>query len=123
MATSTKTKTSTHTIDATGRSLGRIATEAAKALMGKTRPDYTPHIFSDVKVVISNASKITMRETKTRSQQYQNYSGYPGGHRIETYANLTKRRGHGAALKLAITRMLPRNTLRVQRLKNLSISE
>ena len=116
-------KTTTHTIDATGRTLGRVATEAAKALMGKTRADYTPHILSDVKVIITNASKIPMRERKARVKEYQNYSGYPSGQRRETYANLTTRKGHGAALKLAITRMLPKNTFRVPRLKNLTISE
>jgi large subunit ribosomal protein L13 len=113
----------THNIDAAGRSLGRVATEAAKALMGKTLSNYTPNKRSDVRVTISNASKLITREKKSIQKTYQNYSGYPGGHRIETLRSLNARKGYGAALRLAITRMLPRNTMRVARLKNLTIEE
>ena len=112
-----------HTIDAAGRSLGRVASEAAKALMGKMRPDYTPNKDSGVKVTITNAAKLRIRDSKAQGKVYQNYSGYPGGQRRETMKNLNARKGRGAALKIAITRMLPKNTMRVSRLKNLSISE
>ena len=114
---------SKHDIDAAGKALGRVASEAAKALMGKTSPDYTPHKFSDVRVTITNASKLIVREKKSVQKTYQNYSGYPGGHRIETLRSLNARKGYGAALRLAVTRMLPKNTFRVKRLKNLIISE
>ncbi len=110
-------------IDATGKSLGRVASAAAKALMGKTRADYTPHIASGTSVQITNASKLKIRDTKLASQQYQNYSGYPGGQRVETLRNLSARKGYGAAIRLAVQRMLPNNTLRVGRLKNLHITE
>lgn len=113
----------TYTIDAAGRSLGRVASEAAKALMGKTHPDYTPNIASDVKVSISNASKMHVRESKRTQKTYKRYSGYPGGLRHETLASLSTRRGYGAAIRQAVQRMLPRNTLRVARMKNLTISE
>ena len=111
----------THTINASGKSLGRVAAEAAKALMGKMRADYTPNKLSNVKVVIQNASKLTIREQKLTGKVYQNYSGYPGGRRDETMGNLNARKGHTAAVRLAITRMLPKNTMRVPRLKNLTI--
>jgi len=117
------TKPTTHSIDANGRTLGRIATEAAKALMGKTRADYTPHVRSDVKVVISNASKMRIAERKRLSQTYKSYSGYPGGQRVETLASLSARKGYGAAIKKAVERMLPKNTMRVARLKNLTVTE
>lgn len=113
----------TYTINAAGKSLGRVASEAAKALMGKTSPDYTPNRFSDVAVTISNASKLHIREAKRLAHEYQNYSGYPGGQRREKLQNLTARKGYGAALRIAVTRMLPRNTLRTPRLKNLTITE
>ncbi len=113
----------THTIDAAGKSLGRIAAEAAKALMGKMRADYTPNKSSDVKVVITNAAKLFIRERKRASKVYQDYSGYPGGKRVETFASLSARKGNGAAIIRAISRMLPRNTMRVSRLKNLTITE
>jgi len=113
----------THTIDAGGKAMGRVAAEAAKALMGKMSPDYTPNKHSDVKVTITNASKMNKREQKLTEKMYRTYSGYPGGARDESLRSLNTRKGHGAALKIAITRMLPRNTLRVARLKNLTISE
>lgn len=112
-----------HTIDAAGKSLGRVASEAAKALMGKMHADYTPNKESGVKVSIINASKMKIRLKKMESQQYQNYSGFPGGQRVETLRSLSTRKGYGAAVRLAVQRMLPNNTLRVQRLKNLHITE
>ena len=111
-----------YTIDAAGKSLGRIATEAAKALMGKMRADYTPNKDSGVTVTISNVSKLRIRDRKAQTKVYQNYSGYPGGQRKETMKNLNARKGNSAALKIAITRMLPRNTMRVSRLKNLTMT-
>lgn len=113
----------TTTIDAAGQSLGRVASAAAKALMGKTRADYVPHISSDTSVQITNASKLKVRDTKMASQQYQNYSGYPGGQRVETLRSLSARKGYGAAIRLAVQRMLPNNSLRTGRLKRLHISE
>lgn len=111
-----------HDINAEGRALGRVATEAAKALMGKMDPSYTPHIRMDVKVNISNASKVLTRERKLNTKMYRTYSGYPGGTRDESLRHLNDRKGHAAALKIAIARMLPRNTLRNERLKNLTIT-
>lgn len=114
--------TSTHTIDAAGKTLGRVASEAAKALMGKTRTDYTPNKESEVKVEIVNASKIYTREKKRQQKIYTNYSGYPGGLKRESLAMLNVRKP-GEAVRRAIERMLPRNTLRVQRLKNLKVTQ
>ena len=113
----------THTIDAAGKSLGRIASEAAKALMGKTHASYTPHIRSVVRVTISNASKIHMPERKKKQKIYTHYTGYPGGLRKETFSALKGRSGASAAVRRAIKGMLPRNTMLVGRMKNLSITE
>lgn len=118
-----ETTTSTYTIDAAGKSLGRVSAEAAKALMGKTRADYTPNVRSDVKVTIINASKLSMRDKKSVQKGYLTYTQYPGGLRRESFANLSKRRGFAEPLKRAISRMLPRNTFRVGRMKNLTITE
>ncbi len=109
-------------IDATGKTLGRIASEAAKALMGKTSPDYTPHIRSDVKVTVKNAGKISMRDKKRTQKTYKTYSGYPGGQRKESYSMLSVRR-KGEPLRRAVERMLPRNTFRTARMKNLIITD
>ena len=110
-------------IDAAGKSLGRVASEAAKALMGKTSADYTPNVLSEVSVVITNASKLYMRDLKKTQKSYQTYSGYPSGQRKESYSALSTRRGAGEPLRRAIQRMLPRNTFRTARMKKLSIKD
>lgn len=113
----------TYSIDAAGKTLGRVASEAAKALMGKTSADYTPHIRSDVKVSVTNLSKIYAREKKQMQSRHTRYSGYPGGFKVETKAQLKSRKGFAAVLRLAVARMLPRNTMHTARMKNLIISE
>jgi large subunit ribosomal protein L13 len=112
-----------YTIDAAGKTLGRVASEAAKALMGKTHASYTPHIRSDVRVTVQNASKLYIREKKRTQKIYTTYSGYPGGLKKESLANLSARKGYGEALRRAVRKMLPRNTMLTARLKNLKVSE
>jgi large subunit ribosomal protein L13 len=113
----------TYAIDAAGKALGRVASEAAKALMGKMRADYTPNKSSGVKVSIINAGKLYITEKKRTGKIYTTYSGFPGGQKVESLASLSARKGRGEAIRRAVTRMLPRNTMRVARLKNLSITE
>ena len=112
-----------YTIDAAGKTLGRVASEAAKALMGKTSPQYTPNKRSDVRVSITNASKLYIRERKRLQKTYTTYSGYPGGLRKERYEELASRKGPEEPLRLAVLRMLPRNTFRTARMKNLKINK
>lgn len=113
----------TYTIDAAGRALGRVASEAAKALMGKMRADYTPNKNSGVKVTVVNVGKLYIPEKKRAGKIYTTYSGFPGGLKRESLASLGARKGKGEAIRRAVTRMLPRNTMRVARLKNLTITE
>lgn len=112
-----------YTIDASGKTLGRVASEAAKALMGKTSADYVPHIRSNVKVIVANAAKLRISEKKRQGTTYQTYSGYPGGQRVETLTMLRARRGVGEVVRRAVSRMLPRNTMKTARLKNLTVTE
>jgi large subunit ribosomal protein L13 len=114
---------STHTIDASGRTVGRVASEAAKALMGKMSASYTPHIRSDVKVTIINASKIYSRERKSKSTFLRTYSGFPSGQKVVSIAEIAEKKGHREVIRRAVARMLPRNTMHTPRLKNLTISE
>ncbi|MBI2610408.1 uL13 family ribosomal protein [Candidatus Kaiserbacteria bacterium] len=111
-----------YTIDAAGKTLGRVASEAAKALMGKTSADYTPHIRSEVRVKIVNVGKLYMRARKRSTKTYTTYSGYPSGRKVETYAALSSRRGADVPLRHAIRRMLPRNTFLKARMRQLEIS-
>jgi len=113
----------THTIDATGKKFGRIASEAAKALMGKMRADYTPNKPSGVLVEIKNAGNLNIPPIKKSDIIYKRYSGYPGGQREETLGALIPRRGISIALRKTIERMLPRNSMRKDRMKHLSIKE
>lgn len=117
------TKADTYAIDAAGRTLGRVASEAAKALMGKMRADYTPNKNSNVKVSVTNAGKLYIRERKRSRTIYTTYSGYPGGLKRESLASLSARKGNAEAIRRAVARMLPRNTMHTPRLKNLSITE
>jgi len=113
----------TYTIDAGGQTLGRVASAAAKALMGKTRADYTPNVNSNVKVTIVNASKLYSRERKRNQKTYTSYSGYPGGLKSETWSQLQARKGTGEVIRRAVSRMLPRNTMKTSRMKNLIITD
>src|SRR5271167_1923793 len=117
------TEQKTYSIDAAGKSLGRVASEAAKALMGKTSASYTPHIPSNVKVTVINASKINLTEKKRLQKIYTRYSGYPGGLKKESLGSLRGRSGTSAAVRHAVKGMMPRNTMLVARMKNLIVTE
>ncbi len=114
---------SKHSIDAAGKTIGRVATEAAKALMGKTLPSYTPHIPSHVHVTVSNAQKIRVTEKKRLQKRYTDYSGHPGGLRVRSLSQMIATGGNKAAVRRAVERMLPRNTLKNGRLKRLTITD
>lgn len=112
-----------YTIDAAGKKIGRVASDAAKALMGKKNPAYVPHKDSGASVTIVNATKLHISEKKRVGKVYTHYSQYPGGLKEEKLGALLKRKGHGEALRRAIERMMPRNTLRVARMKRLKITD
>jgi large subunit ribosomal protein L13 len=112
----------THTIDATGKRLGTLATETATVLLGKDQADYARHILADVKVEITNASKLDVPEKK-KTEIYQSYSGWPGGRKTENLAHLAARRGFAEVLRRTIAGMLPNNKHKKQLLKQLVISE
>jgi large subunit ribosomal protein L13 len=109
------------TIDAQDKTLGRVASAAAKALMGKHKPVFVKHQIVGEEVTVTNASKIKLTGTKERTKEYVRYSGYPGGQKIETYAQLTARRGQKEAIRRAILGMLPKNKLQARRIKLLTI--
>ncbi len=120
--TTQETNTTTHTIDASGKRLGTLATEVATLLMGKNQPDFAKNTVADVKVEIQNASKLDVPEGK-KTEIYQSYSGYPGGRKTETLEHLGERRGYAEVLHRTIAGMLPNNKLKKPLLKNLVITE
>lgn len=111
------------TIDATNKSLGRIASEAAKVILGKHKADFARNAITGEEVKIVNASKVHISGTKTLDKKYVRYSGYPGGQKHENYAMLTARRGHGEAIRRAVLGMLPKNRLQAKRIKLLTIEK
>lgn len=112
-----------HTIDAKGKKLGRIATEVAVILMGKDSVDFAKNVVADVKVKVINSSKIEIGSNKLEEKRYKRYSGYPGGLKIQSAAEVIKKKGYSELVKLAVRGMLPNNKLRPVMLKNLEVTE
>ena len=117
-----ETTTRTHTIDATGRRLGTVATEAATVLMGKDQPDFERHLVTPVTVTIENASKLDI-PWKKKDEIYQSYSGYPGGRKTETLIHLAKRRGYSEVVRRTVKGMLPKNKLQSRMMQNLIVTD
>ncbi len=111
------------TIDATNKTLGRVASAAAKALLGKHSADFARNTTTKVEVKVTNASKVKISGNKAKQMEYVRYSGYPGGQKLETYDMLVARRGHKEALRRAILGMLPKNKLQTPRIKMLTIQD
>jgi large subunit ribosomal protein L13 len=107
-------------VDATGQTLGRLATQIADALRGKRKPAYTPHIDTGDFVVVVNAEKISVSGNKLRAKRYYRHSGYPGGLRSRTLEQMMDRRPE-EVLRLAVKGMLPRNRLARKQLTKLKI--
>ena len=110
-------------IDAKGKSIGRVSTEAASVLMGKTTPAFQKHIPAEVEVLVENASKALIAPSKQNQIQSKSYSGYPGGLKERTLAQTIAKKGYGEVFIHAISRMIPRNRLHKVRMKNLKITE
>ncbi len=112
-----------HKIDATGKSLGRVASQAAVLLMGKNKADYQRHVMPKSKVLIENASKISLPQKKFSVKTYKRFSGYPGGLKHVALEKIVAKKGYGEILKIAIKRMVPANRLRDKIMKNLTVKE
>ncbi len=107
-------------VDATGQTLGRLATQIATALRGKHKPEYTPHCDVGDFVVVVNAEKIAVTGKKRDEKLYHRYSGYPGGLRSRTLNEMLDRRPE-EPLRLAVKGMLPRNRIARAQLRKLKI--
>lgn len=109
-------------VDATDQVLGRLATKVAKLLRGKYKPNFTPHVDCGDNVIIINADKIQITGNKMTDRIYLRYSGYPGGQRKSTPAEiLAKPNGADRLLRRVVKGMLPKNKLADQLLGNLYI--
>ena len=107
-------------VDASGKTLGRLAARVAVALMGKDRPDWTPHVDTGAYVVVTNAEKVHLSGSKRRQKTYRHYSGYPGGLKERTVAEMLRKRPT-FVIREAVRRMLPKNKLGAGMLKKLKV--
>src|SRR3984893_6306891 len=107
-------------VDANGRTLGRLATQIADALRGKRKPTYTPHVDTGDFVIVVNAEKITVTGNKRLDKRYYRHSGYPGGLRSRTFAEMLERRPE-EIIRLAVKGMMPRNRLARKQLTKLKV--
>jgi len=115
--------TGEYKIDASGKVLGRVASLAAKVLMGKNDPEYSAHILAKTTVHILNTSKAKISSKKQSEKIYTRYSGYPGGLKKESMEHAITQKGYSELFRRAVYGMLPSNKLRAGRMKNLIISE
>lgn len=107
-------------IDASEAPIGRLATVVAKYLTGKYKPSYTPHIDGGDHVVIINADKLVVTGNKEVSKKYYRHSGYPGGIKEASLAEV-REKDSTKAVVAAVKGMLPKNKLQAERLKRLKV--
>ena len=107
-------------VDAEEAILGRMAAEIAPVLMGKNKPTYTPHIDTGDFVIVINAEKIKVTGKKAEQKEYDYYTGYAGGHKFVSFAEMMDRKPE-KVIEMAVRRMLPKNRLGRQMLKKLKV--
>jgi large subunit ribosomal protein L13 len=109
-----------YVVDAEGQTLGRLATEIARLLRGKNKPQYTPHVDTGDFVVVVNAEKVVVTGKKAEQKVYRRHSGYPGGLKETSYEQMMERRPT-EILRRAVKGMMPKNRLARQQLRKLKI--
>jgi large subunit ribosomal protein L13 len=120
VATPSTAERNWYVVDATGLTLGRLATQIANVLRGKRKPEYTPHIDTGDFVVVVNAEKISVTGDKRHAKLYHRHSGYPGGLKTRTLEEMLDRRPE-EVIRLAVKGMLPRNRLARKQLTKLKV--
>jgi large subunit ribosomal protein L13 len=111
------------TINASGKKLGRLATEVATILRGKASSSYERHELPHVKVTVTNAGEINITDRKASFIEHKSFSGYPGGLKISKGTHVAAVKGKRELLRKAVQGMIPKNKLRPRIMKNLTITE
>jgi large subunit ribosomal protein L13 len=109
-----------YVVDAEGKTLGRLATQIADVLRGKRKPEYTPHVDTGDFVIVVNAAKVAVTGNKRADKIYYRHTGYPGGIRSRTLAEMLQRHPE-EVIRKAVKGMLPRNRLARRQLTKLKI--
>jgi large subunit ribosomal protein L13 len=107
-------------VDASGQTLGRLATQIADVLRGKRKPTYTPHVDTGDFVIVVNAEKIAVTGKKLQEKRYYRHSGYPGGLKSRTLNDMLERRPE-EVIRIAVRGMLPRNRLARKQITKLKV--
>lgn len=111
------------TLDAQNKRVGRVASEAAKLLMGKNSPAYTRNVAPDVEVEIINANKADVPAYRKTESLKSHYSGYAGSLKTHTVSHVIEKKGKKELFRLAVYGMLPQNKLKSKMMKNLKITD
>ena len=109
-----------YVVDAEGKTLGRLATEIARILRGKAKPQYTPHVDTGDFVVVVNAEKVGVTGRKQEQKLYRRHTGYPGGLKEVSYEQMMNRKPTEIVRK-AVFGMMPKTRLARQQFKKLKI--
>jgi large subunit ribosomal protein L13 len=107
-------------VDAEGKTLGRLSTQIAVALRGKTKPEYTPHVDTGDFVVVVNAEKVSVTGNKRADKRYYRHTGYPGGIKERSLEEMLRRRPE-EVIRHAVKGMLPRTRLGRKQLTKLKV--
>lgn len=109
-ATNETAKHNWYIVDASNKTLGRLASEVAKRLRGKHKPEYTPHVDTGDFIVVVNAAKVRVTGNKAQDKTYYSHSGYPGGIKAITFEKLLAKNPQ-EVIEIAVKGMLPKNPL------------
>jgi large subunit ribosomal protein L13 len=109
-----------YVVDASGQTLGRLASQVARILMGKENPQYTTFLDTGDHVIVINAEKVKTTGMKSEQKVYQHYTGYPGGLRTEEFRKRFARKPE-LVIEQAVLRMLPKSKLGRQMISKLNV--
>lgn len=113
----------TTTIDASGKTLGRLSSEVAAILLAKNSTSFAKNFTAKIKVQVVNASKVKITGDKLKQKTHKRFSLYPGGLKTPNWSDVSAKKGYQELIRHAVEGMLPKNSLQKERMKNLKISE
>ena len=109
-----------YVVDAEGKTLGRLASQIAAILRGKTKPTFTPHMDMGDNVIVVNCEKVVLTGQKASQKNYYRHSGHPGGIKETSYLDMIKNKPE-RVITLAVKGMIPHNRLGRAIMKNLKV--
>ncbi len=109
-----------YVIDAEGKPLGRLASECARVLRGKHKPEYTPHVDTGDYIVVVNADKVAVTGNKATDKMYHHHTGYIGNLKSVSFEKMQEK-SPGRVIQLAVKGMLPKNALGREMIRKLKI--